>query len=80
MNSIDVIKPYQYLGMWVLDDPQVGLVQEPFVSEADEMIDRIAGEIPDAGRGFGRNWSWKGGYSRRYCGTVTRRRKKSMSR
>jgi hypothetical protein len=40
MNAINVIAPYKHLGMWVFDDPRVGLSQEPFVSGADAMIDR----------------------------------------
>lgn len=52
MNSINVIAPYQHLGLWVFDDPRVGLVQEPFVSGADSMIDAVVGEIPDAHSGF----------------------------
>ena len=38
-NSIFVIKPYKWEGMWVFDDPNVGLVKEPFVGGADTMID-----------------------------------------
>jgi hypothetical protein len=52
MNAINVIAPYKHLGMWVFDDPRVGLVQEPFVSGADTMIDRIVKDIPDADNGF----------------------------
>ena len=52
MNAIRVIHPYKYEGMWVFDDDKVGLVQEPFVSGADEIIDRLVTEIPDAARGF----------------------------
>src|SRR4249919_3679921 len=52
MNAINVIAPYKSLGMWVFDDPRVGLVQEPFVSGADSMIDRVVADIPDAVHGF----------------------------
>jgi hypothetical protein len=52
MNAINVIAPYKYLGMWVFDDPHVGLVQEPFVSGADAMIDRVVKDIPEAHKGF----------------------------
>jgi hypothetical protein len=52
MNAINVIAPYKYLGMWVFDDAKVGLVQEPFVSGADTMIDRVVTDIPDAETGF----------------------------
>ena len=36
VNSLFVIAPYKYEGMWVFDDPRVGLSREPF----------IAGSIP----------------------------------
>jgi len=52
MNAINVIAPYKYQGMWVFDDPRVGLVQEPFVAGADTMIDRVVENIPEAGNGF----------------------------
>ena len=52
LNSINVIAPYKHHGMWVFDDPRVGLVQEPFVAGADTMIDRVVADIPDAERGF----------------------------
>ena len=52
MNAINIIAPYKYLGMWVFDDPRVGLVQEPFVAGADTMIDRVVADIPEAEKGF----------------------------
>jgi hypothetical protein len=52
VNAINVIAPYRYLGMWVFDDARVGLVQEPFVSGADAIIDRAVADIPDAQSGF----------------------------
>ncbi|GAB2174597.1 DUF6717 family protein [Dongia sp. agr-C8] len=52
MNAINIIAPYRHLGMWVFDDPKVGLVQEPFVSGADTMIDRVVADLPDAAHGF----------------------------
>lgn len=52
MNSIGVIAPYKYEGMWVFDDPAVGLVREPFISGIDAMIDRLVASIPDAENGF----------------------------
>jgi hypothetical protein len=52
VNAINVISPYRYLGIWVFDDPRVGLVQEPFVGGADTMIDRVVSGIPDAEGGF----------------------------
>jgi hypothetical protein len=52
MNAISVIAPYRHLGMWVFDDDRVGLVQEPFVSGADTVIDLMVADIPDAEGGF----------------------------
>ena len=53
-NALFVIAPYRYSGMWVFDDPNVGLVKEPFVSGIDTIIDRVvaAQKIPDAENGF----------------------------
>jgi hypothetical protein len=34
-NSIIVIKPYKWEGLWVFDDANVRLVKEPFVGGAD---------------------------------------------
>ena len=52
MNQIGVICPYKWQGMWVFDDPAVGLVREPFVSGIDEMLDRLTASIPNAEAGF----------------------------
>lgn len=52
MNAIQIIAPYRHIGMWVFDDARVGLVQEPFVSGADTIIDELVREIPDAASGF----------------------------
>lgn len=52
MNSIIVISPYKYLDMWVFDDAKVGLIQEPFVSGADVLIDNVTKSIPNAADGF----------------------------
>ena len=51
-NSLFVIAPYKYSGMWVFDDPSVGLVKEPFVAGIDTMIDRIVTDFPNPERGF----------------------------
>ena len=51
-NSLFVIAPYKYSGMWVFDDPAVGLVKEPFVAGIDTMIDRLVAGIPNAEKGF----------------------------
>ena len=51
-NSIFVIKPYKWEGMWIFDDPAVGLAREPFVGGADTIIDVATADIPNANRGF----------------------------
>lgn len=51
-NSIRVIHPYKFQGLWVFDDADAGLVKEPFVSGADEIIDQLVMNIPDAEQGF----------------------------
>ncbi len=52
MNAIRVIHPYKQLGVWVFDDEKGGLVQEPFVSGADVIIDRMVAGIPNADEDF----------------------------
>ena len=52
MNSLFAIAPYKFQGMWVFDDPKVGLIQEPFVSGADSIIDILTEDIPNAAGGF----------------------------
>jgi hypothetical protein len=52
MNTIGVIAPYRYEGMWVFDDPRVGLNREPFVAGIDTMIDRLVASISGAEKGF----------------------------
>lgn len=51
-NTIRVIVPYWYSGTWVFDDPEVGLIREPFVSGVPEIIDRLVKDLPDARNGF----------------------------
>jgi hypothetical protein len=53
-NSITVIKPYKWEGMWVFDDARVELVREPFVAGADTLIDVAIEElgIENADQGF----------------------------
>ena len=38
-NQINVVHPYVWFNQWVFDDPDVGLIKEPFVAGADSMID-----------------------------------------
>ena len=52
MNSLMVIVPYKYQGMWVFDDPAVGLHREPFIAGIDTLIEKATAKIPDARAGF----------------------------
>lgn len=52
MNSLFVIKPYKYLGLWVFDDEKCGLIQEPFVGGADTLIDQVTKDFADPENGF----------------------------
>ncbi len=52
MNALFVIAPYKHEGMWVFDDPAVGLSREPFIAGIDTMIDKIVAGIPNAEKGF----------------------------
>jgi hypothetical protein len=52
MNAINFIVPYRYQGMWVFDDPGVGLDKEPFVSGADVMMSKLVEALPGAEKGF----------------------------
>src|ERR1700674_4078119 len=52
MNALFVIAPYKYEGLWVFDDPAVGLSKESFIAGIDTMIDRMVADIPNAERGF----------------------------
>lgn len=52
MNSLMVIAPYKYEGIWVFDDPAVGLSREPFIAGIDTLIDKATANIPDAQHGF----------------------------
>lgn len=51
-NSLYVLRPYRFEGMWVFDDDAVGLRREPFVLGIDAMLDRLTAGIADAGEGF----------------------------
>jgi hypothetical protein len=51
-NSLFVIEPYQWNGIWVFDDSRVGLDKEPFVSGMPEIIERATEDILNAGAGF----------------------------
>ena len=68
MNSLFAIAPYKYEGFWVFDDPAVGLQREPFVSGADDIIDILTADIPDAATGFRMTFSPQAfpGYTARF--------------
>lgn len=51
-DSVLVLHPYRVDGIWVFDDPAVGLEKEPFVAGVTEMIDRLTANIDGADRGF----------------------------
>jgi hypothetical protein len=51
-NSLFAIVPYKFDGLWVFDDPDVGLVKEPFISGADQILDVLTQTMPDACKGF----------------------------
>jgi hypothetical protein len=40
-NSIMVLKPYRWEGMWVFDDDRTGLVREPFVAGVPEILEAL---------------------------------------
>lgn len=52
MNQLGVIYPYVNNGLWVFDDPSVGLVKEPFIAGIDTMLDELTAGIKDAQNGF----------------------------
>ncbi len=51
-NELVAIHPYKVRDLWVFDDEQAGLVQEPFVAGADLIIDAMVTDIPHADQGF----------------------------
>ncbi len=51
-NFLQVIFPYKYEGVWVFDDESKELDKEPFVLGADDMIDLLVADDPDADGGF----------------------------
>lgn len=50
-NAITVIAPYCWEGTWVFDDPEAGLVREPFVAGIPAIIDHLVAGIRDARSG-----------------------------
>lgn len=51
-NVINVIYPFKKHGIWVFNDDSVGLHEEAFVCGADDIIDELTKEIPNAKKGF----------------------------
>ena len=53
-NSLMVLNPYLWKGMWVFDDPTVNLVREPFVMGIDQMISEMVAknQLVNAEEGF----------------------------
>lgn len=43
-NSIMVLAPYLYNGIWVFDDESVGLKKEAFVAGADKVLEKLLEE------------------------------------
>ena len=70
MNAVSVIFPYRLQGVWVFDDAATGLVQEPFISGADNILDVLTEHIPDAANGFKIIFSARPfpGYTTRFLG------------
>lgn len=52
MNAIRVIKPYQYEGLWVFDDPAQGLDKEALIGGTDVILEKATAHIPNAKDGF----------------------------
>ncbi len=54
MNQIFVIKPYLWNGIWVFDDPRVGLVREALIEGMPEIIQAATAQagIANPERGF----------------------------
>lgn len=51
-NTIRVIMPYRWNGIWVFDDDATGLECEAFVGGVNTIIDAMTADIPDAKNGF----------------------------
>jgi hypothetical protein len=52
MNAIMMLTPYKDRGVWMFDDPSVGLLREPFVLGIGEILDKMTEDIADAVKGF----------------------------
>lgn len=47
-NQIRAIHPYWHEGLLVFDDPDVGLVREPFVQGADDVLAVLASQVGES--------------------------------
>ncbi len=52
MSRTHTINPYRWDGIWVFDDERVGIEKEPFLFVAEELINLMVADIPDAEAGF----------------------------
>jgi len=52
LNALRVLNVYKYEGMWVFDDPAVGLDREPFVAGVPEILDQLRAEHDVTGEKF----------------------------
>jgi hypothetical protein len=50
-NCLRVIMPYKWNGMWVFDDPLVGLEKEALVSGIDDILDQLTEGMPNRNKG-----------------------------
>jgi hypothetical protein len=55
-NSIMVLRPYKWEGLWVFDGDKTGLLREPFVAGVPEILEALLGKqgipLEQAERGF----------------------------
>lgn len=51
-NSIMVIKPYCWNGIWCFDDDEHDLHREPFIGDTNKVIDKLTEGIDRADEGF----------------------------
>lgn len=52
-NSCFAIYPYKERGIWVFDQPDLGLFKEAFVMGMPQIIEEMTGHDPAAEQGFG---------------------------
>lgn len=52
MNELFAIKPYQWNGLWVFDDPERGLLRESLIAGADTVLEAGTAHIPNRENGI----------------------------